>query len=452
MSDATQGGVSADPESVSTPNENETPNEQLQEQQPAPVSPDEDPGSDAPQQSARERTFKDIVAASRAARDRDLAEERERIAAEGETEPGADGGEGDGEGEPAPSGDEDGQPRDAQGRFTKQEDETPASPAEGDAPATPGEQAEPQLVTINVNGQDRQVTLNDALRAANRVFAASEQFQRFAEWRRGIEEQIRANGGDPDAYDLSFKGATATSPGPTAPTTEQPQPGTSPTPTPAPLNAEPSKEQMLDLARKIQYGTDEEAAEVLAELLAPQKQAVDQTQISNQVRAQIAIENWRQENDTALTSFNQNYPDIAGNEQLGWLAGKYTLKIRADELTAVGYDASKMSEREVLAAHQQLQVRGTAGISRQQEVFAKAGDAIRAMNAGQLTGKKTETQQTSTDGGRRQAALETKRAAPTPPAAMSRNKPAAKPTTLRSGSGGSDTVGWMARSRGQRAG
>lgn len=225
----------------------------------------------------------------------------------------------------------------------------PAAAAPATPAAPPQQPAAPQLITVNVGGQNLQVTQEQLVHLAQIGMIAN---QTVAEFQQAQQQ--------PNFYQQQ----------PAAP--QQPQQRQAPT---------VDRERVRETVKRIQYGTEESAAEAMADLIgsvvataapATPSQQVDPAAIQR-AATQEALRMIQLQRDTEV--IKKEYPDIMSNSELSDLAARQVVRLR-DQLTRLGRTASDLEiYRE--AGNRVLDLMGRprpAGTPAEQPAMARSDD------------------------------------------------------------------------------
>lgn len=217
-------------------------------------------------------------------------------------------------------------------------------------------------VPTKVNGTDKEVGGQELI---NGFQIASHGHKRLREANRRLQEaqrlenQNKAQQPEPDSL------------------TVEPDPAT-------PISDEEgiSKEDSLVMARKFQFGDEEELAEVIRQIHRPAQgrgnpatpQASVQEVVDHSITKAAAQERFQKDVDT----IEDEHPELKTDPILGTVAANFVHQIRSRDLVDAGYDLSGTTQMQREDAYRAEQLQGMPGFRSNIELFRLAAEATQA--------------------------------------------------------------------------
>jgi hypothetical protein len=297
-------------------------------------------------------------------------------------------------------------PRDDKGRFAPKDGEQPATGAEqqpaaqeaqpAPIPALPADQ---QTVKVKINGQEREVPLTDVIREYQIGNASRAKLEEASRMKKEAEQIL----GFVQQFAPAMQG-------------QQQQPAQQ-----APGKQMTPQERAANLARVVHYGSEQEIADALAEVLSgtqpsDQPAAIPPEQLIGYVEQRLAQVRQEQQSQTDLQALTKTHSDMFADEDMQLLWARRAEQAMRDELLGLGADPialGKLTTADVGHFHREAQAIGRATPT--VEVFEKAAQSVRDRFAPSKTSEQM------------QARVDAKRAADPVPAAMSVRTPAPQP-------------------------
>ena len=294
------------------------------------------------------------------------------------------------------------------------------------APAQPG--AEPQGDhVLKVYGKEQRFSYDELVQHAQRGLAADQKFQR-------ADEMLRAANTLMDRYNKA-QGQPGAQPAEQQPSDQ---------PTPAHQQPALDAAAAADLAKRIQYGSEEESGAAIQELVQavasstrPEQpgEPIDQGRLVAATAAQVREQ---QAHADALQSIASEYPDVFADRGLAHLAGERVIEERARVLTELGYPGDHLTAalstaegRGVISAHfAEHQRRGNAPSDL--DLYRRSVQPVHDRFIAPFAAKENDTPNPATAGldrSEHQRAKEGIVPLPTPATAAERPAPEAKPKT-----------------------
>lgn len=230
------------------------------------------------------------------------------------------------------------------------------------APGAPAAQPGERLLTVRVDGVEKQLPESEVIKGFQLAEASTKRFREARDLQQQAEEERRRAEAQASA----------------APKQQQESEAKDTS------GAEPSldADRVREWTRAIQYGTEDEAAEAIKQLTEAtrgtggpreDKPTLDPQEIIQQAasvaRRQTAYEN-------ALTNFQRDFPDIVNDPYLVQNTANTVHVIRGEDLRDLGYEVDRMTLQQVEQTYRQEQDRG-GPVRGDYELFKSAGERVR---------------------------------------------------------------------------
>ena len=323
-------------------------------------------------------------------------------------------------------------------RPEKAGEEAPAASADGGEPEpepapkpAPVAPQEP-MVVVSIDGKQVEVPASQ-VRTRAKVYGEEREIDGL-EWLRGYQTSEAARQRLDQANELYRQVREAQS--------QQPQPAKQEQPEPE-ANAEPSDEEVEAIARKLQFGDEKEAAEVVRFLLKARGKT--QSTVSPEETAKLAagLAQEQLEYNQAIDKAKEDYKDVLEDPGLQRIAVDYVHTLRSRYLQQIGHDLTGTTPQDWLRMYHAEQRNGR--VPRHADLLKQAGEATRQWRDG-LVGKYAPPPKQEPSGNGFEEKREAKRKSPVPPtpATVRKEEPKAPPPPT-----GREIVQRMQRQRGQ---
>ena len=233
---------------------------------------------------------------------------------------------------------------------------------DADAGAAGETGADEPLVTVKIDGEERQVPLSEVTAGYQRASAANQRFEQASHRLREAQERLQR--AQELEQRLQQQGSATASQEATQPAQAGQGGGAGPG---------ADDDGSAALARKLQYGTDDEVREAVREMTAGRGQQVDPAQITQQ-----AIQQMRQQQayEQTLNTIGEEFPEVFQDPHLTRIAADNVHAVRANQLQQLGYGTDRLrSPEEIARLYREEQGRGT--VAGDIEVFRAAASHVR---------------------------------------------------------------------------